>query len=128
MFKKIKSLFVYALIAAFSFISFTQPARAAMIGTDQVMSAELAQQNHQKIAAALERADVIAQLEQFGVSKEAAAERVAALTDAEAAMLAQHIDSMPAGGSVLGWIGFIVVVLIITDLLGLTRIFPFTRT
>lgn len=128
MFNKIKKLFIYALVSAFTFVSFTQPARAAMIGTEQVLSTEAAQQNQQKIAAALERPDVIAQLEKFGVSKELAQERVAALTDAEAAALAGRIDALPAGAGVLETVGLIVLILIITDLLGLTRIFPFTRS
>ena len=129
MFKKIKRLFVYALVAAFSFVSFTQPVHAALIGTDQVMAAETVRLNQEKIAGALDRPDVIAQLERFGVSQADAQERVAALTDAEVAALASQVDSLPAGGtSVLGVIGFVFLVLVITDLLGLTSIFPFTRT
>jgi hypothetical protein len=128
MFKKIKRLFIYALVSAFTFVSFTQPVHAAMIGTDQVMSSETIRLNQDKLAGALDRPDVVAQLERFGVSKADAQARVAALSDAEVAGLANQVDSLPAGGSVLGVIGFVVVLLIVTDLLGLTRVFPFTRT
>lgn len=128
MFNKIKKLFIYALVSAFTMISFTQPVRAAMIGTDQVLSAEATRINQDKIAGALSRPDVVAQLESFGVSKADAEARVAALSDDEVAGLANQVDSLPAGGSVLGVIGFVVVLLIVTDLLGLTRVFPFTRT
>lgn len=128
MLNKIKKLFISALVSAFTFVSFTQPVQAAMIGTDQVMSRETTQLNQQKVAGALERPDVVAQLERFGVSKADAQARVAALSDTEVAALANQVDSLPAGGSLLGVIGFIVVLLIVTDLLGLTRVFPFTQS
>jgi hypothetical protein len=54
--------------------------------------------------------------------------RVAALTDAEAAELAARIESLPAGGvSLLGAILIVFLVLLLTDILGYTKVFPFTR-
>jgi hypothetical protein len=57
--------------------------------------------------------------------------RVAALSDAEVTSLAGKIDSMPAGGDALGavlWLALVIfLVLLITDILGLTKVFPFTR-
>jgi hypothetical protein len=54
---------------------------------------------------------------------------VAALTDAEAAQLADQIDQAPAGASdILGVLVFIFVLLLVTDILGLTKVFPFTRS
>jgi hypothetical protein len=55
--------------------------------------------------------------------------RVNALTDDEAHKIAGKLDQLPAGGDVLGIIGillFIFVVLLVTDILGLTHFFPFT--
>ena len=55
--------------------------------------------------------------------------RVQALTDAEAQALAAQIDAAPAGASdILGTIVFIFVLLLVTDILGLTKVFPFTRS
>ncbi|HET7669436.1 MAG TPA: PA2779 family protein, partial [Burkholderiales bacterium] len=46
----------------------------------------------------------------------------------EVAQLAAQIDSLPAGGdSILGLLVLVFVILLITDILGLTKIFPFTR-
>ena len=43
--------------------------------------------------------------------------------------LAARIDQLPAGGdSVLGVLLVVFVILLITDILGFTRIFPFTRS
>jgi hypothetical protein len=64
-----------------------------------------------------------------GVAPDQVRSRVAALSDAEAAQLADQIDAAPAGGNdVLGTIVFVFVLLLITDILGFTKIFPFTRS
>jgi len=90
------------------------------IGTD-VVSIE-------RIAGVLERADVRSQLQAHGVNPADVQARVAALTDEEAADLAARIDSLPAGGiSILGAILVVFIVLLITDILDFTKIFPFTR-
>lgn len=67
-------------------------------------------------------------LEKLGVTRADAEARVAALTDAEAATMAGQIDSLPAGGDVIGVLLTIFVVLLITDILGFTKVFPFTRS
>jgi hypothetical protein len=101
-------------------------ATPALIGTEQ---AAAAQPGRALIEQTLARADVAAALQVRGVSVDAARERVAALTDAEAAQLAAQIDQAPAGADgVLGTIVFIFVLLLITDILGLTKVFPFTRS
>jgi hypothetical protein len=125
MLKKIKKSVIYFIVSALSLVSFVQPASAAMIGTDQVMAAQTASQNQAKIADALSRPEVASELERFGVSQADAEARVAALTDAEAAALASRIDSLPAGGDGLAVLGGIVLILIVTDLIGVTDIFPF---
>ena len=84
---------------------------------------------HARLNAALARADVVAGLEARGVSVEQARARVAALSDAEAAHVADQIDQAPAGAAdALGVILFVFVLLLITDILGFTKIFPFTRS
>jgi hypothetical protein len=69
------------------------------------------------------------QLQSHGVNAADAKARVAALNDAELAQLSSRIDSLPAGGDV-GILGFVLVVflvLLLTDILGFTHIFPFTK-
>lgn len=122
-----KRLFICFLLTAFSFVGFTQSVQAAMIGTEQAVTAHAAQQNRDKLAAALERPDVAAELERMGVEKSEAQARVAALSDAEVATLAGRVDSLPAGGDIIGTIVFIFVLLLVTDILGLTKVYPFTR-
>lgn len=126
--RKMKRLFICALLAAFSTVGFNQTVQAAMIGTEQVQAANAAQRNHAKIEAALNRPEILAQLEQMGVSKADAQARVAALTDDEAATLAGQIDTLPAGGDVVEALLVVFIVLLVTDILGLTKVFPFTRS
>src|SRR5438552_3968216 len=105
-------------------ISAPLPSQAAMLATD----AALAAAQRDQVSRVLERADVQARLAALGVDAEAVKARVAALTDEEAARLAAKIDSLPAGGDgLIGAIVLIFIVLLITDILGLTKIFPFTR-
>ncbi|HTN65180.1 MAG TPA: PA2779 family protein [Burkholderiaceae bacterium] len=121
--------FVHIVMAAFIFTGFMQATQAAMISTDQIHAEASAQQNHDRIAAALNRPEVMSQLEKMGVTKVDAQARVAALTDTEVATVAEQMDSLPAGGDgILGALVLIFVVLLVTDILGLTKVFPFTRS
>jgi hypothetical protein len=38
------------------------------------------------------------------------------------------MDQLPAGGDILGIMFTIFIILLITDILGLTKVFPFTRS
>ena len=77
------------------------------------------------------RADVRAALERQGVNADEAEARVDALSDEEVERLAARFDSLPAGGGVfetvlvVGFLAFLT--LLITDILGFTKVFSFTR-
>ena len=108
-----------------------QTAQAGLVTTEQVAASEgirsaTAQRDY--VNTTLARADVAAGLQERGVSLDQARARVAALTDDEVAVVAHTIDTAPAGASdVLGILLTIFVVLLITDILGFTKVFPFTR-
>lgn len=100
------------------------PAHAGMLSTDAaVVSGERA-----RVAAFLDRAEVRTQLQASGVSASDVKARVAAMTDDEVAQLAGRVDSLPAGGDALGVLLTVFIVLLITDILGFTKVFPFTRS
>jgi hypothetical protein len=124
--------FTWLLAMCLSYAGLMQGAQAALIGTDEVVAASPSVSPgsaQARLADLLQRDDVVAALRERGVSPEQARERVAALTDGEAAQLAEHIDSAVAGGTdLLGVAVFIFVLLLITDILGFTKIFPFTRS
>lgn len=115
-----------------SFAGFVTTAQATLVTTEQVAAAQgvtSASAQRDYVNATLARADVAAGLQERGIDLDQARARVAALTDDEVAHVAHTIDTAPAGASdVLGTIIFIFVLLLITDILGFTKIFPFTRS
>jgi hypothetical protein len=124
---------VLATLVALS-LSYAGMVQAAALGVSpasQLIGAEQVTQQapgRALLEQTLQRADVVSALQARGVSVEAARARVAALTDEEAAHVATQIDSAPAGADgVIGTLVFIFVLLLITDILGFTKIFPFTR-
>jgi hypothetical protein len=125
MITKVRRLIAGLLIASISNLAIPLPAQAAMMATDAATTPSSG--DRAKIASMLDRADVRAQLEANGVNPAEVKARVAALTDDEAAELAARMEQLPAGG-IIGAIVFIFLVLLITDILGLTKVFPFTRS
>lgn len=116
------------IISMLSMSIWVPSAQATLITADQVANSQTAQENRERVRAFFDREDVQAQLQSRGVSSADAKARVAALTDQEVASVADHIDSLPAGGTdILGFFLLIFVILLITDILGLTKVFHFTR-
>ena len=106
-------------------------AHAAMVSTDQMLEQQQSSQQREKVVAFLNRAEVQQELQQQGIAAEDALMRVAHLSDQEVELLAGKIDQLPAGGIVGTLIGaalFIFVVLLVTDILGFTDVYPFVHS
>src|SRR6266478_5949889 len=101
------------------------PTRAALIGTEQMLRNDSSERV--RISSFLARAEVRRELLARGVDPADLQARVAALSDDEARDLAAHIGQLPAGGDGVGALVLVFVILLITDLLGWTKVFPFTR-
>jgi hypothetical protein len=113
------------LILCTLFIGVPLPASADIVYTEQIAASA----ERERVRGFLDRADVQARMQSLGVDPAVARTRVDALTDDEASQLATHIDQLPAGAdSFWGVLLAIFVILLITDILGLTKIFPFTRS
>jgi hypothetical protein len=101
------------------------PASAGIVSTDQIVASV----ERDQVRNFLDRAEVRSQLQSMGVDANAARARVDALTDEEVTSLANRIEQLPAGGSdVLGVLLVVFIILLVTDILGLTKVFPFTRS
>jgi len=87
--------------------------------------------NRERVAAFLGREDVQQVMIQNGVDAVEAQKRVDSLSNAELTKIANSMEQLPAGGdavgAVVGAAVFIFVVLLITDLLGLTHVFSFVN-
>ncbi len=123
-----KRLLASALIVSTTLMGFPLAAQASMVSTAEAMSTQAGDADREKVSAFLAREAVRAALEARGVSSASATDRVKAMSDAEVAQVASRVDQMPAGGEILGLIFTVFIVLLITDILGLTKIFPFTRS
>lgn len=128
---------VSALVAASVLMaSAWTSAQAATISTQEIAAAQATETGtldattaRAHIDATLARADLQTALQERGVDIDQVRARVAAMTDSEAQQLAAQIDQAPAGASdILGVLVFIFVLLLVTDILGLTKVFPFTRS
>jgi len=109
-----------------------QAAFAALVGTEAVFDAAHVQSARDRIRNLMDREDIQAALINQGIDPQEAQARAEALSDAEAMRLAATIESLPAGGTsalgiVIGAILIVFIILLITDILGYTSVFPFTK-
>ena len=106
-------------------------AHAALVGTDQIVASPRADIDRARVAAFVAREDVRGEMRKMGVDPDEATRRVAVMSDVEIQRIAAKIDNAPAGqsavGAIIGAVVLIFVVLLVTDLLGLTDIFPFVK-
>jgi len=104
---------------------------AAMIGTETVMEASQGQEARTRIKQLIEREDVRQALINQGVDPREAGARIDSLSDAEAIRVSDKLDQLPAGSGafevflIVSLIAFII--LLITDIMGYTDIFPFVK-
>lgn len=119
--------FAIAFIVSLSLFSSTM--FAGVISTKDVLH-----ESHSSVTIDnfLAKQEVQSKLLEFGVSAENVQARIATLTDEEIAQINEQIETMPAGGSaggaILGVLVFIFIVLLITDILGFTKVFNFTKS
>ncbi len=104
---------------------------AAMIGTETVIDMVRGQEARDYLNQIVTRQDVQAVFMSYGIDPLEAKARLDILSDTEIVRLYDQIEQLPAGGSDLGTafiiIGVVFIILFITDILGFTDVFSFTR-
>ena len=121
------------LVVSLCALGLPMPAvHAELVATDRVEATRQGGSSEREFLGSLfDRADVRSALERQGVSADEAKARVNAMSDDEVAQLAARFNSFPAAGSGFEstlWVGLLVfVILLITDILGFTKVFSFTR-
>ena len=115
------------LIIAMIYLSGLSSVNAVMItGTDLVMQQQ-DQQARDRLLQLLDRQEVKDALMERGVDPAMAAKRVASMTAEEVRIMNQKMDEMPAGGDILGVAVLVFLVLLFTDIMGWTDVFPFVK-
>ena len=106
-------------------------AQAALVGTDSVVSPSQAEADRTRVASFMARDDIRTELRRMGVDPAEAEQRVAVMSDVEIGQIATRIDEAPAGqdalGTLVGAALLVFIILLITDLAGLTDVFPFVK-
>ena len=110
---------------------FAQVLSAQIVSTEVALGQSVEVSSKEKLVAIISREDVAKKFVDLGVDSKAIEARIASMTDEEAAKIAHQIDTLPAGAdagmSIVGAVVFVFIVLLITDILGVTKVFNFTK-
>lgn len=99
-------------------------ASAAVFSSEQVIANQQFSFNKQQVLSYVDSAEVQNKLIELGVSPADAKQRIANMTAEELSALNSQMNEMPAGG-IVGVVVTVLVVVVVTDLMGLTDVYPF---
>jgi hypothetical protein len=129
--RAIKPISIFLII---SLVCISMPygyASAAIIETEIAKDSIEGKQARNYILGVLAREEVQAVLTAQGIDSQEAKRRLDSLTDAEVIRFAKEIKQLPAGGGAFGTIVgaalIVFLVLLITDIMGFTDVFPFVK-
>ena len=109
-----------------------QPLLAAMVPTEVNIYQIKAQDARDHLKTLISRNDIKRSLISRGIDPNEAVARVDSLSDSEVISLADKINQVPAGGdafgAIIGAALIVFLVLLVTDILGYTDIFPFVNS
>ena len=128
--KRLKPISIMATVLMLMLSLPYQSALAALIGTEDLVSSRKATEARAYINTVLAREDIQQLLMARGIDPLEAQARVGALTNQEAIRMAETMENLPAGGTlgyIVGLAVLVFLVLLATDLLGYTDIFPFVK-
>lgn len=119
-----KQIIAQILCVVFLFNSLPFAAHAAVVSTQQATLAERAE-----IMNLIKREDVRAEFSSYGLTAQEMEMKLAAMSDQEIIYLHEQLGELPAGqgaiGAIVGAALVVFIILLVTDLLGLTHVFGF---
>ena len=121
--RTLSSLLVFLIM----FLSINTSSYAGIVGTDVAINQQQSNFDRAELLAMFDRNDLRDELIAYGVAPNAARERIAAMSDTEVQALAGKVGTMPNGGDVVGVAVFLFLVLLFTDIMGWTDLFPFVH-
>ena len=108
-----------------------QPLLAAMVPTEAIIDSNNAEEARDYLKNLIFRNEIRRSLISHGIDPNEAKARVDSLSDSEAIAVADRIENLPAGGDAIGVIVgaalIVFLVLLLTDILGYTDVFPFVK-
>jgi hypothetical protein len=118
-----RSCILLVAVVSFAIQAIAPTAHAGLIDTQTVVDSANRAANVARVNQVLSQSAVQERLQAHGVDPIAAEARVAQLSDAELAKLADDLENAPAGGDALALVGAVFVVLLILELTGVIDIF-----
>jgi hypothetical protein len=130
--QKRKTIAILIIVTFGTLNIISAPAHATMINTGEIFKQSQHDLSSKSINTFLDRSEVQKHLVAWGVNPEEAKARVDSLTDDEIENIASRMDQLPAGGDAIGTIVgaalIVFIVLLVTDILGLTDVFSFVKS
>lgn len=125
-------LSIILIVSLLTFSMQSTYAKLNMLPTMDILEEVSIAGEREKITTFLNKEEVKSEMIKNGVSHDEAIKRVASLSNSEVRDLSNQISKAQAGGDigvggVLGAIVLIFLILLVTDILGLTKVYPFTR-
>ncbi len=109
-----------------------QPLLAAMVPTEATLDKIIAQDARNHLKTLISRNDIKDALISQGIDPDEAKARIDSLSDSEVTEVAGKIEKLPAGrgafGALIGAALIVFLVLLLTDILGYTDVFPFVKS
>jgi len=109
-----------------------QPLLAAMVPTEATIYQIKAQDARDHLKTLISRNDIKKSLISQGIDPDEAKARIDSLSDSEVIKVADKIEQIPAGGgafgAIIGAALIVFLVLLLTDILGYTDVFPFVKS
>lgn len=130
--RKVSRPLSYALVFALFMVNIPINAvQAAMVETETFVHHEVKGHERARLQNFLGRQDVQSAMQAQGISATEASHRVDSLSDAEISRIVGKLDELPAGSgaieAIVGAAVLVFVILLVTDLLGLTDVFSFVK-
>lgn len=126
--KTAKPIFIFAMILLLLMSTLNQPAGAAMVGTEKLLTSDRNQETRSYLQQMMSRKDIQEALVARGIDFQEAQIRIDSLTDSEIELIFNKITDLPAGGVdatfVLILVGVIVVLTIIVEYTSAVPMFP----
>ena len=130
--KTLKPMSFCLVVIMFLIVAPIHSVSAAMVGTEMVMDSTRSSESRAYLRQMLAREDMRDALIAQGIAPHEARARIDSLTDQEVIRIADQIDQLPAGSGAIEVLLVIIlagfIVLVITDLTGVTDVFPFIKS
>ena len=130
--KTAKPISILAVVLLLLMSTLTQPAAAAMVGTEKLLTSDRSQETRSYLQQMMSRKEIQEALAARGIDLQEAQIRINSLTDSEIELISKKLTDLPAGGVdvtfVLIIVGVILVVFIFVEYISAIPMLPWFQS